>query len=67
MAVDNPIPVPPFWGDRVVKGIQLADYSALLDERATFMGQWGLRGSRGDGPSYDELVETEEAAAHGRG
>ena len=59
VAVDNPIPVPPFWGDRVVKGIQLADYSALLDERATFMGQWGLRGSRGDGPSYDELVETE--------
>ena len=59
VAVDNPIPVPPFWGDRVVKGIQLTDYSALLDERATFMGQWGLRGSRGDGPSYDELVETE--------
>ncbi len=59
VAVDNPIPVPPFWGDRVVKGIQLADYSALLDERATFMGQWGLRGSRGDGPTYDELVETE--------
>ena len=55
----TPVPVPPFWGDRVVKGIQLADYSALLDERATFMGQWGLRGSRGDGPSYDELVETE--------
>jgi 5-methyltetrahydrofolate--homocysteine methyltransferase len=59
VAVDNPIPVPPFWGDRVVKGIQLTDYSTLLDERATFMGQWGLRGSRGDGPSYDELVETE--------
>ena len=32
---------------RVVKGIALADYAALLDERATFMGQWGLRGSRG--------------------
>ena len=58
VAVDNPIPVP-CSGDRVVKGIQLTDYSALLDERATFMGQWGLRGSRGDGPSYDELVETE--------
>jgi 5-methyltetrahydrofolate--homocysteine methyltransferase len=59
VAVDNPIPVPPFWGDRVVKGIPLADYAAMLDERATFLGQWGLRGSRGDGPSYDELVETE--------
>ena len=32
----------------------------LLDERATFLGQWGLRGARGgEGPSYEELVETE--------
>ncbi|GAA2154311.1 hypothetical protein GCM10009727_61310 [Actinomadura napierensis] len=51
---------PPFWGDRVVKGVALADYAAFLDERATFMGQWGLKPSRGgDGPSYEELVETE--------
>ncbi|HLU96230.1 MAG TPA: methionine synthase [Thermobifida alba] len=59
VATDNPVPVPPFWGDRISKGIPLADYAAFLDERATFMGQWGLRGSRGDGPSYEELVETE--------
>ncbi|GAA5003425.1 methionine synthase [Actinopolymorpha pittospori] len=57
---DNPVPVPPFWGDRVVKGIQLADYSSMLDERALFLGQWGLKPGRGsDGQSYDELVETE--------
>ncbi|MBX6767953.1 MAG: methionine synthase, partial [Actinomadura rubrobrunea] len=60
VAVDNKIPEPPFWGDRVVKGIPLADYAAFLDERATFMGQWGLKPARGsDGPSYEELVETE--------
>jgi 5-methyltetrahydrofolate--homocysteine methyltransferase len=60
VATDNPVPVPPFWGDRVVKGIPLADYAAMLDERATFLGQWGLRPSRGaDGPSYEDLVETE--------
>ncbi len=59
VAVDNPIPVPPFWGNRIVRGIALGDYSSLLDERATFMGQWGLKSSRGDGPTYDELVETE--------
>ncbi len=59
VAADNPVPTPPFWGDRVVKGIQLADYASLLDERATFMGQWGLRGVRGKGPTYEELVETE--------
>jgi 5-methyltetrahydrofolate--homocysteine methyltransferase len=60
VAVDVPLPTPPFWGSRIVKGVPLADYAALLDERATFMGQWGLRGARGGtGPTYEELVETE--------
>jgi 5-methyltetrahydrofolate--homocysteine methyltransferase len=59
VAADNPVPTPPFWGDRIVKGIALADYAAYLDERATFMGQWGLKASRGSGPSYEELVESE--------
>ncbi|HET8598735.1 MAG TPA: methionine synthase [Segeticoccus sp.] len=60
VATDNPIPTPPFWGSRVVKGIAQGEFTSYLDERATFLGQWGLRGSRGDtGPSYEELVETE--------
>lgn len=57
---DVPVPVPPFWGAKVVKGVAVADYLSLLDERATFFGQWGLRGARkGEGPSYEELVESE--------
>ncbi len=57
---DAPVPDPPFFGDRVVKGIPLADYAAFLDERATFLGQWGLKPARGGGgSSYEELVETE--------
>jgi 5-methyltetrahydrofolate--homocysteine methyltransferase len=60
VAVDNTVPAPPFWGSRVVKGVQLGDYSGYLDERALFLGQWGLRPGRGaDGVSYEELVETE--------
>jgi 5-methyltetrahydrofolate--homocysteine methyltransferase len=59
VATDVPIPTPPFWGSRVVKGIPAVEFTAMLDERATFLGQWGLRGSRKDGPSYQELVETE--------
>ena len=60
VASDNTIPTPPFWGSRVVKGIPLRDYASFLDERATFMGQWGLKPSRADdGASYEELVETE--------
>ena len=59
VALDNRIPDPPFWGTRLVKGIKLADYAEFLDERATFMGQWGLKPTRGDGPGYEELVATE--------
>ncbi|MBX6357368.1 MAG: methionine synthase, partial [Micromonosporaceae bacterium] len=60
VAVDVEVPRPPFFGTRVVRGIPLAEYAAMLDERATFLGQWGLRGTRGgNGPSYEELVETE--------
>ncbi|MFF0279220.1 methionine synthase [Rhodococcus aetherivorans] len=60
VAADLEVPTPPFWGTRVVKGVALADYAGLIDERALFLGQWGLRGQRtGDGPTYEELVETE--------
>ncbi|WP_375483794.1 methionine synthase [uncultured Mycobacterium sp.] len=60
VAADVEVPTPPFWGSRIVKGLAVADYAALLDERALFLGQWGLRGARGgNGPSYAELVETE--------
>ncbi|MCQ4207979.1 vitamin B12 dependent-methionine synthase activation domain-containing protein, partial [Streptomyces longispororuber] len=60
VAVDNPVPEPPFWGTRVIKGIQLKEYASWLDEGALFKGQWGLKQARtGDGPTYEELVETE--------
>ncbi|GCE43388.1 methionine synthase [Rhodococcus sp. USK10] len=60
VATDIVVPSPPFWGNRIVKGVSLSDYAGLLDERALFLGQWGLRGQRsGDGPTYEELVETE--------
>ena len=44
VASNNPIPKAPFFGSRVVKGIALADYVHMLDERALFLGQWGLKG-----------------------
>ncbi|MFE5028033.1 methionine synthase [Streptomyces sp. NPDC056656] len=59
-STDNPVPEPPFWGTRVIKGIQLKEYASWLDEGALFKGQWGLKQARtGDGPTYEELVETE--------
>ncbi|MDR7160937.1 methionine synthase [Arthrobacter sp. BE255] len=60
VVADNAVPAPPFWGTRIVRGVALHDYAAMLDERATFMGQWGLKPGRGDdGASYEELVERE--------
>jgi 5-methyltetrahydrofolate--homocysteine methyltransferase len=56
VATDVDIPTPPFFGSRVVKGIQLSDYAGMLDERALFVGQWGLKGNRGE---YENMVETE--------
>jgi 5-methyltetrahydrofolate--homocysteine methyltransferase len=53
---DNSIPNPPFFGSRVIKGIQLSDYAGMLDERALFVGQWGLKGNRGE---YETMVEEE--------
>ena len=68
----NSVPRPPFYGSKVVKGIQLQDYAKLLDERALFIGQWGLRGARGE---FERMAEEEgrprlrnllnEAAANG--
>ncbi|MEV0056806.1 vitamin B12 dependent-methionine synthase activation domain-containing protein, partial [Saccharopolyspora shandongensis] len=58
VAADVPVPTPPFWGGREVRGVPVGEYSAYLDERATFFGQWGLRGAKG-GPTYEELVESE--------
>ncbi|MEJ0014611.1 MAG: methionine synthase [Actinomycetota bacterium] len=56
VATNNKIPTPPFWGSRIVKGISLGDYLPMLDERALFMGQWGLKGARGE---YEKMVESE--------
>ncbi len=52
----NTLPNPPFYGSRIVKGIPLASYLGALDERALFVGQWGLSGKRGE---FEKMVEEE--------
>ena len=54
VASDNLIPKAPFYGSRVVKGIALADYVNMLDERALFLGQWGLKGK-----DFEEMAQTQ--------
>ena len=54
VASDNLIPKAPFYGSRVIKGIALADYVHMLDERALFLGQWGLKGK-----DFEEMAQTQ--------
>ena len=56
VAIDVDIPNVTFFGSRIVKGIPLADYVGMLDERALFVGQWGLKGARGE---FEQMAESE--------
>ncbi len=42
VATDVPVPLPPFWGSRVVRGIALDEISALLNSTALFRTQWNF-------------------------
>ncbi|MDP8970249.1 MAG: methionine synthase [Actinomycetota bacterium] len=53
VATDVPVPTPPFWGTRVVRGVPLDDIVAYVNRTALFRNQWGF--------GRDE-VETAEAA-----
>ena len=61
VAADNPVPVAAVLGHaHRARRLARTTIGAFLDERATFMGQWGLKPGRGeDGASYEELVERE--------
>ena len=60
VATDNEVPVPPFCGDRVVKGIAARRLRGLPRRARHVPGPVGAQPARGgDGPSYEELVETE--------
>ncbi|QBI21367.1 methionine synthase [Egibacter rhizosphaerae] len=42
VATDVPVPTPPFWGSRVVRGISLDELAGFLNKVALFRNQWGL-------------------------
>ena len=56
---DAPVPKPPFWGSRVVRGVPLRDIYPWINETALFRGQWQYqKGERSD-PEYAAFVENE--------
>lgn len=59
VSLNNSVPKAPFFGSRVIKGISLAEVAKWLDERATFVGQWGLKPGKNDPRTVGEIIETE--------
>jgi 5-methyltetrahydrofolate--homocysteine methyltransferase len=43
VAKDNPVPLPPFWGRRVIRDIPLKQIFPYINENALFRGQWGFK------------------------
>ena len=56
---DAPVPVPPFWGRRAVRGIPLRDVYPYINEVALFRGQWGYRKGEQTDADFDALLERE--------
>ena len=42
VATDVPVPTPPFWGSRVVRGVPLDDIAGFLNKTALYRNQWGF-------------------------
>jgi 5-methyltetrahydrofolate--homocysteine methyltransferase len=56
VATDVGVPIPPFWGSRVVRGVPLGDIAALLNRTALFRTQWGF--------GRDDADDAEAALRH---
>ncbi len=65
VARDVPVPAPPFWGSRVVRGVPLRDVFLYVNEVALFRAQWGYR--KGDDEAAYEALLAEEARPVFRG
>jgi 5-methyltetrahydrofolate--homocysteine methyltransferase len=48
VALDNRVPVPPFAGTRVEKGLPLDDIAKYINETSLFRNQWGYRPLEGE-------------------
>ncbi len=56
---DVPVPAPPFWGSRVVKGLPLRDIFPFVNEIALFRGQWQYQKGQRSDREYADFVENE--------
>jgi 5-methyltetrahydrofolate--homocysteine methyltransferase len=59
VASEVEVPTPPFWGERVVRGIPVSEVAPLINEVALFRNQWGFTPGELSPEGYRELLETE--------
>src|SRR5437870_653725 len=60
VATDVPVPVAPFFGSRVVKGLNTLEIASYLNKTTLFRGQWQFRPKRGQSrDEYDEFIAGE--------
>ena len=57
VATDVDVPTPPFWGQRVVRGIAVDDVWPLLNEVALFRNQWGFTPGELSPDEYQQLLD----------
>ncbi|HEX8911289.1 MAG TPA: methionine synthase [Humisphaera sp.] len=57
VAADNPVPVPPFWGRRVVRDLPLKNVFPFVNETALFTGQWGLSRGKMSPEEYERFLD----------
>lgn len=56
VARDVPVPMPPFWGSRVVTGVELDEVFAFINRTALFKGQWQFKKGKMEGDDYEAQV-----------
>jgi 5-methyltetrahydrofolate--homocysteine methyltransferase len=52
----NPVPVPPFWGRRVVHDFDAKNLFAYVNPAALFQGQWGLKRGKLSEEEFENLM-----------
>ena len=59
LGATQPVPTPPFWGSRVVRGVPLRDVFSYVNEVALFRGQWQYQKGQRSEAEYATLTEEE--------
>ncbi|PIR20753.1 MAG: methionine synthase [Deltaproteobacteria bacterium CG11_big_fil_rev_8_21_14_0_20_47_16] len=56
--VNNPIPTPPFWGDKVIDAVSLDEIYPLINTTALFKGQWQFKQAKMSKDEYEKILST---------